>query len=318
MSSPQPTGHAAFEHSGSITPLRKAADGYAPARQLGGWIITYGKIAPDGAVVPTLDREGHVFEAARTPNGVDFSRYLDLAKGVRGFWNDTHHFDGHCFVGVPTGLEHHTETTELAKAHGKVGWWTEGHLWDRGDERSWKDFTDYVPTPHDLDRADYYWNAAVMLKGLPRDLGMSAHGKMRVSECGHRITWASVDEDAICEMPQNPDATVQPLRLAVPRAHCADCDGCACGGSPLAKAVTAQSIVDVAPEDLEGGPRDGANATAHAARLDDVLVQRIVALYGSSEADARRWVARMRRLERAAQQRNAAQKRPTTDRSLHG
>lgn len=312
-----------FELHGSVAVLRKAATpGYAPQRQLGGWLATSHKIAADGSLVPTVDREGHFFEAAKTLGAIDFSEYLDPGKGARGLWNDTHHFNGQAWVGVPTALEHHDEVSDLAKAHGKVGWWTEGHLFDRNDPKSWTEFTTYVPTPTDLDRADYYWNAAVMLKGLPRDLGFSAHGKMLLSPCGRRIIWAAVTECAVCELPQNPDATVQPLRLAVPiepgMLGRDDCATCACPPNlrcpPLRKAVTTATVADIVPQDLEGAtpPGDG-DQDPRERRLIERVVQQLVAR-GVDEARARRWVQSFAAARRQQQQQG---QRPAS-RSTHG
>lgn len=240
-----------FALSGSVAPLAKGDGAYMPRRRLGGWLATYGKLSPSGGLVPTEDREGHTFEAARTFGGIDFSEYRK-----RGLWNDTHHFNGQAFVGVPTVLEHHDEESPLAKSHGKVGWWTEGHLWDREDPRSWTDFTDYVPNETDFERADYYWKAANLLKGVPRDLGFSAHGKMLLSPCGKRIIWAAVTECAVCELPQNPDATAQLLTLAVkvtPRMLGADpCDRCSCPPNLRCPPLVADRGVAVPPPSQPG------------------------------------------------------------------
>lgn len=308
-----------FVLDGSVAPLRKAAEGYTPARQLGGWLATSHKIGANGDLIPTVDREGHHFEAAaKTLGAIDFSQYLDMAKGTRGLWNDTHHFNGQAFVGVPTALEHHDETTDLGQAHGKVGWWTEGHLFDRTDPRSWTDFTTYVPTPTDLDRADYYWKAANLLKGLPRELGLSAHGKMILSPCGHRIIWAAVTECAVCELPQNPDATAMPLRLAVPIAPDmlgrSDCENCACPPNlrcpPLRKAMTTATVAQVVPQDLEGAstaedPYESPSGRALLERLVRLLVAR-----GATEADAKRWVRSFARSQVELRRRAQAHRHP--------
>ncbi len=334
LSSPNKAAQTRFVLDGTVAPLAKGAEGYRPRRELGGWLATYGKRLEDGSIVPTVDREGHNFESARTVGGIDFSGYLDLAKGTRGLWNDTHHFNAPAgqkvYVGVPTALEHHDGETDLSKAHGKVGWWTEGHLFDREDPRSWTDFTSYVPTPLDLDRADYYWRAASLLKGVPRDLGLSAEGKMLLSPCGHRILWAAVTECAVCELPQNPDATVHPLRLAVPLTRgmldADPCETCACPPNlrcpPLAKAVTTGTTAAITPEDLEGAPRGGNGAaTGKSARderdeqLVERLVQQLVARNPSMpdiERKARAWARAL-----LAQQRKEAAQRRQNQRSSH-
>lgn len=219
-----------FEMQGRMTPLVKAVQGtdYVPSRPFGGWLCTYGQIGPRG-IIPTFDRQGHTFEAAKAMGQIDFSGYL-----AKGLWNDSHlcrcghmHISTPCekcpctknrtaAIGVPTHLEHHGPHTELAKAHSKVGWWTEGHLFDRNDPRSWLEFTDHEPTETELDRADYFWQLAQLLKGTPRELGLSAEGRMLLSPCQKRIIYAKVTKAAVCEVPQNPDATMRPLALAVP------------------------------------------------------------------------------------------------------
>ena len=296
LEAPRKATTAEFALSGAVAPLvgplgtlRKAADGYEPRRALGGWLATYGRIGPSGGVLPTEDREGHVFEAAGAIGRIDFKEYLS-----KGIWNDTH---GPVNVGVPTLLEHHGSSTELAKAHGKVGWWTEGHLFDRNDPRSWLDFTAYVPTARDLDRADHFWRLATLMKGLPRDLGFSAEGRMMLSPCRKRIVWAAVNKMAVCELPQNPDATAIPLRLAVPVTEAMvgaePCSTCTCPPNarctvvPLAAAVTTATIAPGVPEDLEGGDDNG----------DEVenLVRKVQKRLGCSRLEARRRVSKWAR-----------------------
>lgn len=269
--------------AGEILPLAKAAteSGFVPTRPLGGWMCTYAQIGANGGLVPTQDREGHTFEAAGALGRIDFSSYL-----AKGKWNDTHRRRGglpdapKIVVGLPTGLEFHDETTELAKAHRKVGWWTEGHLFDRADPRSWTLFGDYEPTAEDLQRADHFWTVATMLKGLPRPLGFSAEGKMLVSPCGKRIIWAQVTDNAVCEVPQNPDAVAVPLRLAVPITHsmvgASPCDSCRC--PPGARCPTLRPAPSVA-----GGVEE---RRAAAPDLAELVAQR----NGVSIETARRWV----------------------------
>jgi hypothetical protein len=273
---------------------------HAPARPLGGWLATYGKLDASGAVRPTTDREGHHFAAAAEAVGqVDFSNYLK-----RGRWNDTHE---KVWVGVPTVLEHHGRESELAQAHRKVGFWTEGHLFDRHDPRSWTDYTSYRPTPTDLDRADYYWTLATMLKGTARAIGFSADGNMILSRCGTRIVWAGVDDMAVCELPQNPDATAIPLKLAArdggpipalvasmmragPCGDCACPPGARCPVVPIAKAPT-RHVPALQPQPGDpltatDGPPDDLTDTER-----DALAAMLAERFMISVATARRWIA---------------------------
>jgi hypothetical protein len=171
--------------------------------------MTYGKIGPDGGVVPTVDRDNQIMEAAAELGRVDWDPYLN-----NGLWNDTH--DEAVILGVPETLEFHDGSTSLSKDHGKVGFWTTGHLFDRADPKSWTDYTDYVPSESELDRADHFWQLATLLKGLPRPLGFSAHGSMALSPCRSRIIWCQVRQAAVCELPKNPDATAEPLLKGSP------------------------------------------------------------------------------------------------------
>jgi hypothetical protein len=288
-----------FALNGQISPLAKAAsaDGYVPTRPMGGWIAPYGTLAADGRLVQSRDREGHIFEAARTIGQIDFSDYLRKGK-----WNDTH-IKPKIWVGVPRLLEHHDETSELAKAHRVVGWWTEGHLFDRGDPRSWASFTDYEPTAQDLDRADYFWHIATMTKGLPRSLAFSAEGKMLLSPCKTRIIWAHVDGNAVCETPQIPTAVAMPLDLQKGKNTQIDipmfspdmvtarpCDTCRCPAgarcTPIAKAAAENTAAALVPEDLEGDdqapdPEDSDDLTR---------LIRAVSMWGKcTEEQAKRW-----------------------------
>lgn len=278
---------------GSVQPIvgmRKGAGGYVPRRQLGGWLMTYGKVAPDGSVVPTVDRDDQVMEAARELGHIDWQSYL-----AKGAWNDTH--DEGVIVGHPTGLEFHDGSTELSKASRKVGFWTEGHLWDPEDARSWTAFGCSTPSPRELERADHFWHLATMLKGSPRPLGFSAHGLMALSPCGKRIIKCKVTQAAICELPKNPDATIDlvkgsPLELMRkgivtrsdrPCGRCS-CPAGACEG--LLKGTSTSTISSIAPQDLEGANTD------NAARKMRKLVQAVAARYGIEESDALDWVRR--------------------------
>lgn len=293
--------------SALVAPLRKAVGGetWTPTRPLGGWLATYGKVLPDGSVVETQDRQGHVFEAARTVGQIDFAPYLQ-----RGVWNDTHTPGA---VGKPTSLEHHDGTTELSKAHGKVGWWTEGHLWDRQDPRSWTLFGAYEPTSADLDRADYYWSLATMLKSVPRPLGFSAEGHMLLSPCRKRIVWAQVTKNAVCEMPQNPDAIAMPLALAgdarldldmLGRSPCDTCTcppGARCATRPtlaLAKAARRQQDTAAIEPEAANNTLSGTNREADPhetdAETDDHMVELICRTYLVPRDAAVRWVRQFR------------------------
>lgn len=198
-------------------------------------------------------------------------------------------------VGHGMRLEYHDATSPLAKAHGKVGFWTEGHLWDRNDPRSWTLAGAYEPTSADLDRADHFWALATMLKGVPRPIGFSADGKMLLSPCGTRIIWARVNESAVCELPQNPHAVALPLELSVPLGGASvlarACDTCRCPpgarcvptAAALAKAVTPSA--PPVPEDLEPDVHGDTGETT-------TLIRLIVDRYHVSEAHAKRWVTR--------------------------
>lgn len=210
------TAEQRFKLVGDVWPLStmaKAAEAdWRPSRPFGGWLCTYGKVGPDGGIVPTVDRDGHTFEAARQLGHIDWNRYIN-----GGVWNDTH---TPTLVGLPDTLEFHDGTTALSKAHGKVGFWTTGHLFDRQDPKSWTGLVDdrkqpRRPTEFEFQRADYFWELAHLLKGTPRPLGLSADGVMALSPCRKRVLWARMDAAAVCETPVNPDATVEPMVYAV-------------------------------------------------------------------------------------------------------
>lgn len=280
-----------FTLTGSVIPLvalAKSAGARVPTRPLGGWLMTYGKLGPDGGIVPTVDRDGHTVEAARQLGSIDWSTYL-----TEGRWNDTH--DEDLLVGLPTTLEFHDGTTALSKSHGKVGFWTTGHLFDRNDPGSWAGLG-RSPKPVELDRADHFWETAHLLKGTPRPIGLSAHGLMALSPCRKRIIFAKVTQAAVCELPKNPDATLEPLELAVGGASplaflrkgmvgADPCRSCRCPpgacASLLQKAVTAGSLASVTPEDLEGSP------SSRRSRLVTLIMRR----HRVDQATAERWVA---------------------------
>lgn len=192
---------------GALTPgeLRKGAGEDVPTRPMGGWLATYGKIDSTGAVVPTVDRENQVFEAAGKLGAIDWSPYVE-----HGRWNDTH--DEQVIVGLPDSLDFHDAASAFAQSHGKVGFWTTGHLFDRAAPQSWAGL-DRQPTEQEFARADRFWALALALQGLPRQLGLSAHGGMVLSPCRTRIILARVEHAAVCDVPMNPDATLEPMRL---------------------------------------------------------------------------------------------------------
>lgn len=289
----------------SLAGASSGVGGHVPRRRLGGWLTTYGQIV-DGRVVPTVDRDDQVMDAARELGRIDWTSYI---KG--GKWNDAHRAplpDGRrtpimeresriapVYVGVPTSLEYHDGTTDLSKSHGKVGFWSEGHLFDRSDPDSWRLYTDHVPTSEDLLRADAYWYLAKALDESAARIGFSLHGVCALSPCGRRIIAASVSEAAICTAPRHPDATIDLLaggdlldimRAAAPsRSPCGRCSCLAGSCLRLLKGVDAAALDPATPEDLEGA----ASAASSVDVVRGELVQRLVAR-GHDVETARRWV----------------------------
>lgn len=278
-----------FTMQGHLRQLDKASglemDEWKPTRPIGGWLATYGKIAEDGTVVPTRDRDGQVFEAAQALGRIDFTDYLRKGK-----LNDTH--DEDVIVGFPTLLEFHDQFTDLAKAHRKVGFWTEGYLLDRNDPEGWAR-AGFTPTPHDFDRADHFWNLATLLKGTPRSLALSAHGKYLPSPCGDRIIYAKMTQGAVCEVPKNPDATLFPLRLSSPlrieQVGASPCDTCSCPAGAcrglLRKA--SKSKVEVSDAALAKAQKIMQDADPHRARR---VVHLLAMRLGCTEQEAVRWL----------------------------
>lgn len=273
-----------FLVGGTIVPLLKADGrdvGWAPTRPLGGWLIVYGLLGKGGKVTPITDRQDQVFQAASRPDGIDTTEYL-----TKGYWNDTHRKDPELVIGRPTGLAYHGVTSELAKAHGKVGWWTEGHLIDRHDPRSWDGLPAGKPSAEAFDRADKFWQMARLLKGVPRKLGLSAEGIMALTPDRRNIVWAKLQCAAVCELPINPATTIEPMEMAVT----AMCKG-------------AETMQDLAPEDLEGGGKDAGPDPAAEADPEkmDRLVKSIMHRQKVTEAVARRWVIKWLRSVRGAE-----------------
>lgn len=198
--------------------LRKAS--WTPTRPLGGWLATSHEIMPDGSLAPVADRSGEVFEASGDTRAVDLQPYIGW-----GLWNDEHR---PFFVGVPTFLEFCGPDHPIAQEHGKVGLWTEGHLFDGDDPASWERFAAgrpsniwgdiprpseaLKPTDAELTRATTYWTLAKSIEGLGRGIGFSAHGQSAVRN--GVIVRARITQAAVCRTPMNPHATAQPLALS--------------------------------------------------------------------------------------------------------
>jgi hypothetical protein len=297
-----------FTLNGSIEPLMKAVagpQGHKPTRPLGGWLMVYALLGPNGGLHPVLDRENQVMEAASELGRIDWTEYLR-----KGRWNDTH--NENVLVGQGTNLEFHDQHTPLAKAHGKVGFWTSGHLWDPADASSWELYTDHVPNPTELRRADEFWTLAQCLKGTPRPLGLSAHGWMELSACKSRILTAGCEAAAVCELPMNPASTVEPMELALRGSplewlrkgmvarHDRPCRTCSCppGAACLAlrKGLQRADSAPLMTDRLDIESDD----TAVLTKLDrddpaakvEALIALIQARFFVTRADAVRWVAR--------------------------
>lgn len=198
--------------------LRKAS--WTPTRPLGGWLATSHEIMPDGSLAPVQDRGGDVFAASGEVGSVDLAPYVGW-----GLWNDEHK---PLFVGVPTFLEFCGPDHPIAQEHGKVGLWTEGHLFDGDDPASWERFAAgrpstiwgnvprptaaLRPTDDELGRATTYWALAKSIEGLGRGIGFSAHGQATVTN--NTIVRARITQAAVCVIPMNPQATAHPLALS--------------------------------------------------------------------------------------------------------
>lgn len=252
---------------------------------MGGWAAVYGQIGDDGKVVPTTDRDNQVFEAAGQLGLIDWMPYM---KGRD--WNDTH---GDALVGVGTVLEFHDGTTDLSKAHRKVGFWTAGHLYDREDPQSWERF-EKSPSPLELDRADFFWNMAMLLKGTPRPLGFSAEGGMLLSPCGRRILQARVDRVSLCQVPVGPDATVEPMSVMGKAIVTTDavCGRCACpaGGCQVKLAKAEQAPMDTSEGIGRGSVKDDTPEFDPETPSVRELVQLTMKYKGCDEAKAVAWV----------------------------
>jgi hypothetical protein len=316
-----PPLHLPLRLHGTLAPLAKvaaSAEGHLPTRPMAGWATVWAQIMPDGRLVPVIDRDDQTMDCAAELAGIDWSSYL--ARG-RGFWNDSHKggVPGNRAIKVGIGriLQFHDADSPFAQEHGKVGWWTAGHLWDRDDPASWQLYTDYIPTSADLDRADAFWNVSQRLDGLNRPLGFSVDGRMRTSPCGRRIIWARVEEIAVAIGPSNPACTVEPVLaksigddgLAFLRPGLigrdetpAACGACSCGPNAcglrrLAKSMAAD-VAPLAPESRAGVavpqtvPPDGAAGPSSLSSADGPtsvvrrLMRRLRNRYGLTEPRA--------------------------------
>lgn len=301
-----------FELTGEVVPLIKSggpASGHVATRPMGGWLMTYGKLTDGGVLVPTVDRDKQIIEAARELGHIDWSPYLE-----NGLWNDTH--DESVIVGVPETLSFHDESSEMAQAHRKVGFWTTGHLWDRNDPQSWEAYVDCSrwadgrPSERELAQADHFWNLANLLQGLPRPLALSAHGEMALSPCNSRVIWCRVRQAAVCELPKNPDATLEimakgarlfELRKGMvgrnPCGRCT-CPPWACDGL-LRKAGGLGSQTEGAASPQDGQDPDLMDQGGRRPDLE-TLIDIIVEQYFVDRNTAERWVAQYYRHTRRA------------------
>lgn len=241
-------------------------------RPLGGWLMTYGKIGLNNVVIPTLDRDRQIAEYAAEFGRVDFGGY--------DRWNDTHRKSVIVGLPAPGRLEFHDVTSPLAQAHRKVGYWTEGWLFDRNDPGSWAGLRDEngmprMPTAHEFARADHFWHLALELEHSPRKLGFSADGIVVVSRDGTRMLYAVVNAAAVCELPVNPDSTAEILGPV----------------EALAKA-RASYTAPLVPEDLEGVSDDEEGVTTDPSAAWNYAVQRIMELYAVEQSRAEAWLRR--------------------------
>lgn len=219
---------APFHMEGQVMPIHAEAmlksTGRVPRRPLAGWLMVYGTLDARDNVVPLRDRQGHLHEVAKELGRIDWTPYME-----KGAWIDNHRWlfpDGtpaphgvrpkngkRVHVGRAHTIEFHDGTTPLSKAHRKVGFFTTGELFDRNDPSSWAALG-RAPTPEELARADHYWDLAHMLKGTPRPLAFSADGLMAVSKDRAKIMWARVDAAGVCEIPQHPATTAEPMTMS--------------------------------------------------------------------------------------------------------
>ena len=296
LSAPQPA---------AVRPLVKCefpGAAVPPSRPMSGWLMTYGQLA-NGRLTPTVDRDDQIADVARELGLVDWAPYVD-----GGVWNDTHNDEPHDrfgqVVGYPLGLQFHDETSPLAKSHGKVGFYTWGYLLDRDQPENWRD---YKPSPRDLARSDHFWDLAKALAPTGRSLGLSAQGVCALSPCNKRILWAQVAKASLCELPKNPDATIEigsvdsPLAwlkkgMASDPSPCGRCRCppgiCAGAPAPLAKAADAApgALTESEPPKIPAELERLARAAGLSPYLLRSLIPKMVAAYKISEADAARYL----------------------------
>lgn len=278
---------------GELYPLVKGSSSVF-TRPMAGWLMVYAMLADGGQMVPVVDRDGHYADAAKELGRVDWTEYR---KGRK--WNDSHlkapkgHPDDKWIIGLSDGLEFHDGSTALSAAHRKVGFWTQGHLFDATDPRSWLGLTDREgrprsPTSEEFERADRMWQTAVMLKGTPRPLGLSADGMMALDSATRtRIQYAMVAQAAVCQLPKNHAATLEPMIKGVSPSETPD---------PLVamtKAMDAGAAADAVPEDLEGA---GKGAKKDASEGNDKVpineaakqvIEHLMKRYRIGESDAK-------------------------------
>jgi hypothetical protein len=221
-----------FRIDGEVTPITvevmaKAVHGKrVPSRPLAGWLMVYATLGAKGEPVVLKDRQGHVHEAAKELGHIDWTPYLE-----KGSWIDNHRWlhpdgrlaewgtrpegGGRVHVGRAHSLAFHDGSTPLSLSHRKIGYFTSGELYDRKDPASWTGLG-RVPTPYEFERADHYWDLAHMLMGTPRSLCFSADGVMALSKDEAKLMWARVNHAGVCEIPQHPATTAQPMTMGVP------------------------------------------------------------------------------------------------------
>ena len=288
-----------FRISGGVEPLLPLTKGTVPdmraqrSRPMGGWLMTYGKIGPDGGIVPTVDRDGHIAEAASQLGSIDWSPFIE-----RGVWNDNHTAEA---VGIPWSLEFHDGTTALSQSHRKVGFWTTGWLFDRRDPESWRGLLDEDgrprrPTATEFDRADYYYECAQALAGTPRPIGFSAEGDMVLSPCRTRIVWARVRKASVCDLPRNPDSTTELLVQGSPleqlRKGGRQCGRCACPPTERCEALLKGGAAPAEYVPGRGGEwrPPALDNPDHLQKWRRAMVPRMMALWRLTEADASRFL----------------------------
>ena len=260
--------------------------------------MVYAMIGPNGGLVPVVDHDKHIMEAASELGRIEWDEYL-----AKGHWNDTH--DESTIVGHGSNLEFHDQHTEMALAHRKVGFWTNGHLWDGDDPESWRAYGDHTPSATELRKADRFWGLATALRGASRPLGFSAHGMMLISPCRSRVLQAQCRQAAVCELPKNPASTAEAMMLALADSplvfmrkgmvarHDRPCGKCACppGAACLAmrKGDDERPTLITDPSEIDAEALASIDWDDPSAKLE-ALVALIRRRYFVSREDALRWV----------------------------